>query len=285
MVRWRLSYILPPSDFKSQPHVSGNKKVDPFPQDQPCSASSEKFRVTNCVLRRYIAMTRFAKIVYLILIILLVVLPFFITEPVLFFPESHAEALTILAILGLAYLVHIYDVRIKEKEKKSLERELETSIEKLNESFKYIGTVNRRLPLLRNLTTELLSKSSEKNKMVFEELLAIATSTISKSDWGMFRFIRMKDQNTEREFSYTQRNYILLKTKVGNKELIEMINGNDNLKKIGDLYVLSTTDRKEKVQCFLIFPEGENRIDQEYSILQSIVDQAQLFYKYLYWVA
>jgi hypothetical protein len=227
-------------------------------------------------------MTRFAKIIYLILIVLLVVLPFFITQPILFFPESHAEALTILVILGMAYLVHVYDVRIKEKEKRSLERELETSIEKLNESFKYIGTVNRRLPLLRNLTTELLSKSSEKNKMVFEELLAIATSTISKSDWGMFRFIRMKDQNTEREFSYTQRNYILLKTKVGNKELIEMSNGNDQLNKIGDLYVLSTTDRKEKVQCFLIFPEGEHRIDQEYSILQSIVDQAQLFYKYLY---
>jgi hypothetical protein len=230
-------------------------------------------------------MTRFAKIVYLILIILLVVLPFFITEPVLFFPESHAEAVTILVILGLAYLVHVYDVRIKEKEKKSLEKQLETSIEKLNESFKYIGTVNRRLPLLRNLTTELLSKSSEKNKMVFEELLAIATSTISKSDWGMFRFIGMKNQNTEREFSYTQRNYILLKTKVGNKDLVEMIDGKDHIKKIGDLNVLSTTDKKEKIQCFLIFPQGENKIDAEYSILQAIVDQAQLFYKYLYWTS
>jgi len=230
-------------------------------------------------------MTGFTKIVYLILVILLVVLPFFITEPILFFSESHAEALTILAILGLAYLVHVYDVSLKEKEKKSLERQLETSIEKLNESFKYIGTVNRRLPLLRNLTTELLSKSSEKNKMVFEELLAIATSTISKSDWGMFRFISVKDQKTEREFSYTQRNYILLKTKIGNKELVEMVIGTDHTKKIGDLNVLSTTDKKEKIQCFLIFPEGENKIDTEYSILQAIVDQAQLFYKYLNWTS
>ena len=227
-------------------------------------------------------MTKFTKIVYLILIILLVILPFFITEPVLFFPESHAEALTILIILGLVYLVHLYDVRMKEKEKKSLEKELEISMEKLNESFRYIGMVNRRLPLLRNLTTELLSKSNEKNKIVFEELLAIATSTIAKSDWGMFRFIKMSEQSTEKEFYYTSRNYILLKTKVGNKELAEMVNSDENIKRIGDLYAMRTTDKKEKIQCFLILPEGENKIDSEYSVLQAIVDQAQLFYKYLF---
>jgi hypothetical protein len=226
-------------------------------------------------------MTRFATIVYLILLILLVILPFFITEPILFFPESHAEALTILIILGLAYLVHLYDVRLKDKEKKSLEKELEISIEKLNESFRYIGLVNRRLPLLKSLTTELLSKSGEKNRMVFEELLAIASSTIAKSDWGMFRFIKVADQKTEKEFCYTQRNYILLKTKVGNKDLVEMVNSGENIKKMGDLYVFNTTDKKDKIQCFLIFPEGENKIDAEYSILQAIVDQAQLFYKYL----
>lgn len=227
-------------------------------------------------------MTRFTKLVYLLLIILLVIIPFFITAPVLFFPESHAEALTILIILGLAYLVHLYDVRLKEREKKTLEKELEISMEKLNESFRYIGMVNRRLPLLRNLTTELLSKSNGKNKIVFEELLAIATSTIAKSDWGMFRFIKMSEQSTEKEFCYTSRNYILLKTKVGNKDLVEMVNSSENIKRIGDLYVMRTTDKKETIQCFLIFPEGENKIDSEYSVLQAIVDQAQLFYKYLY---
>ncbi len=66
-------------------------------------------------------MTRFAVIVYLVLVVLLVILPFFITESILFFPESHAEAFTILIILGLAYCVHLYDVRLKEKEKKALE--------------------------------------------------------------------------------------------------------------------------------------------------------------------
>ncbi len=142
--------------------------------------------------------------------------------------------------------------------------------------------VNRRLPILRSLTAALLSKSGEKNRMVFEELLAIATSIIAKSDWSLFRFIKVSDQNTEKEFCYTQRNYILLKTKVGNKDLVEMVNSGENIKRMGDLYVFNTTDKKEKIQWFLIFPEGENKIDSEYSILQAIVDQAQLFYKYLH---
>lgn len=186
-----------------------------------------------------------------------------------------------MVILGLAYLVHLYDVRKKEKEKITLEKKLEISIEKMNESFRYIGLVNRRLPLLKNLTTELLSKSSEKNRIIFEELLAIAVSTIAKSDWGMFRFMKVSDQKTVKEFCYTCKNYILLKTKVGNKELIEMVNTRENFKEIGDLFVLDTSDNKADVQCFLIFPKGENDIKTEYSILQAIVDQAQLFYKYI----
>jgi len=227
-------------------------------------------------------MTNISRIVYLVLILLLVILPFSITKPILFFPESHAEALTILIILGLVYLVHLYDVKQKEKEKISLEKKLNISIEKLNESFRYIGMVNRRLPLLKNLTTELLSKSNGKDRIIFEELLAIAVSTIAKSDWGMFRFVTTGTQKTVREFCYTRQNYILLKTKIGNKDLLEMVNNRQNSKEMGDLFVLNTADNKADVQCFLIFPKGENDIKTEFSILQAIVDQAQLFYKYLY---
>lgn len=227
-------------------------------------------------------MTNFSRIVYVVLILLLVILPFSITKPILFFPESHAEALTILVILGLAYLVHLYDVRLKEKEKRALQRKLEISIERISESSKYIGSVNRRLKLLKNLTTELLSISSEKDKIVFEELLSIATSTIGKSDWGMFRFVKISKQNTVREFCYTNKNYVLLKTKVGNKDLLEMVNTKENFKRIEDLFVFNTSDNKADIQCFLILPKGETDIETEYSTLQAIVDQAQLFYEYLY---
>jgi len=232
--------------------------------------------------RRCVCMTRTSRIVYLGLILLLVILPFCITKPVLFFPESHAEALTILIILGLAYLVHLYDVRLKEKEKQSLEKKLEISVEKLNDSFRYIGLVNRRLPLLKNLTTELLSISNGQDRVVFEELLSIATSTIARSDWGIFRFVKVSKQTTVKEFCYTSKNYVLLKTRVGNRELLELVNTKENFKTIGDLFVVNTSDNKADIHCFLIFPKGETNIETEYSILQAIVDQAQLFYKYLY---
>ncbi len=227
-------------------------------------------------------MTRISKIVFILLILLLVILPSLITKPILFFKESHAEALTIFVTLGLLYLVHLYDVRLKEKEKRSLEKKLEISIEKFNESIKYIGLVNRRLPLLRDITTELLSQSKENNRIIFEELLAIATSTIARSDWGMFRFMRASDQKTVKEFCYTSKNYILLKTKVGNKELAEMISRRENFKNIGDLFVFNTSDSKADIQCFLLFPKGEKDIEIELTILQAVVDQAQLFYRYLY---
>jgi hypothetical protein len=112
--------------------------------------------------------------------------------------------------------------------------------------------------------------------------LSIATSTIARSDWGIFRFVNVGKQTTVKEFSYTSKNYILLKTKVGNRELLELFNTKENFKAIGDLFVVNTSDNKADIHCFLIFPKGETNIETEYTILQAIVDQAQLFYKYLY---
>lgn len=61
-----------------------------------------------------------------------------------------------------------------------------------------------------------------------------------------------------------------------------MANARENFKRIDDLFVLNTSDNKADIQCFLFFPKGGNDIETEYSVLQTIVDQAQLFYEYLY---
>ncbi|OGL87607.1 hypothetical protein A3I42_03700 [Candidatus Uhrbacteria bacterium RIFCSPLOWO2_02_FULL_49_11] len=226
-------------------------------------------------------MSTIVKVVYFLLFLGLVVLPHFIVRDILFLPQAYAQSLgsLVLVCIGLLlYYLHEWDLR-------RMEKKLEVSTDKLNNAYTYLGTVNRRLPLLKNVTTDLLRKSDpEKNKKkeVFESLLATVVTSLIHADWGMFRFIDVGNTNTVREYIYTHKNYVLLKTEIGNQDMLDMRGSTGHVHELQDLYVLHTSDATTSLPCFLIFPKGGNNIDDVLPVIQSIVDQAQLFYKYYY---
>lgn len=99
----------------------------------------------------------------------------------------------------------------------------------------------------------------------------------------MFRFVGSEHEQTVKEFTYASRHFLLLKTNVSNKELLHTREQKKNIREIGELYVIPTTDQETQVQGYLVFPKTKNsNLGDEASVLQAIVDQAQLLYKYLY---
>ncbi len=226
-------------------------------------------------------MSKLTKISYVILFILLVLHPHFLTGHIFSIPRAYAQSIITLLILGIAfglYILHKKDIQQKDND-------LAISNDKLNEAFKYIGRVNHHIQLLKNLTTDLLTRydlSKKEKKNIFMDLLANAITSIIHTNWGIFRFVDISTGNTIKEFVYTDKQYALLKTKISNKKLLESNITNDKYKKIGDLHALKTSDQNSTLQCFLIFPKGKPRLNKDLSVLQSIVDQAQLFYKYVY---
>src|SRR3989344_5226058 len=232
-------------------------------------------------------MSRFTKTIYLLLLILLIAQPHFITGHVFFIPQVFAQSLANVLLIGIAYGVyrmHRKDIERKQREKEQMEQALELSSSQLSDAYRYIGSINRRLPLLKAVTTGLLAQPKRyKNgkRLIFEELLATAVVSLARAPWGVFRFINTNTGRTEREFIHTAKNYLLLKTTISNKKLL---NANEMqwLEKIDGRYVLPTSDFEAAIRCFFIFSEGENNIENEKSTLQAIVDQAQLFYQYLY---
>lgn len=229
------------------------------------------------------------KIAFFILFLVILVEPHFITGHVFSLPEEYAESIASLLVFGLAYGVyalHRRDAKRREEQVRQLKREERISQEKLIDAFEYIGVVNRRLPLLQKLTSDLLANekgNDRARKDVFQRLLALAVTSVAKAEWGMFRFVESGREQTVKEFTYTSRHFLLLKTSVSNRELIKTREQKKNVREMGELGVIPTTDQEMAVQGYFVFPKVKDAdLGDEVGVLQAIVDQAQLLYKYLY---
>lgn len=181
-------------------------------------------------------------------------------------PREYVESLTNLFLIGLAILLY----RLYQRERDHFEQTL-------IHSAKYVGAVNRKLPLLKNLTTDLLIggiTTKNQKKAAFEMLLATAAGTVAGSEWGLLRFIETDTGRTVKEFVYTKDASPTLLPHIGNKSLIEATDT--------DYLSVSASERTATVKAFLIVPKDAHKIAQELPTLQAIADQAQLLFVYFH---
>lgn len=234
-------------------------------------------------------MTRFTKVLYALLFLALVLQPHFVQGHFLSVPQAYAQSIAIIILLEIGYLIHFLHQReVKREQQKRLqaENELQFSIEKLNDSYRYIGAVNRRLALLPSLTSDLLlqyRKDNQGRKLIFEELLTTAVITLAHASYGVFRFVRTSDMKTEEEFRYAQEATPFHSWYFDNKKLGEEAqNSNTRIFPFQGFQALRTSDKGASVQCYFLFISNELPPKEQETTLQAIVDQAQIFYKYLY---
>ncbi len=229
-------------------------------------------------------MSKFLKITYFLLFVALVIHPHLVPDHIGILPKAYAESLVTIFIIGAG--IAIYYLHHREvKKSRQLGEDLRISQAKLLDSFKYIGSVNTRLPLFKHLSSELLASSKytkQHKKTIFDHLLATAIVSIAKAKWGLLRFVEVNTQRTVKEFLYTNGDYVLLTQRVGNRELSDVRKQQSNIKLLGEFQIVPTSDEEITVQGFLILPKTEGNLSDEYSFLQAVVDQAQLFYKYLF---
>ncbi|MBI2050973.1 MAG: hypothetical protein HYT31_04165 [Parcubacteria group bacterium] len=225
-------------------------------------------------------MSKLTFIIYLILFAALLLHPHLI-EHIGPISKPYVESILNVVIIGLGLLTYYLHQRRLARQEKALN----ISKAKLLESFKYIGLVNRQLPLLRQVSTDLMANNNgakQGKKTVFDNLLAIAVVSIAKKKWGVLRFIAVDSYQTVKEFIHTH-NKALVASRISNRELV-VASGQSNFATAQDFYSIHTSDQAAVVKAYLIFPRGSGAEDlaNEYSVLQAITDQAQLFFKYLY---
>lgn len=230
----------------------------------------------------------FFRVAYGSLAVALLVHPHLIRGHVLFLSEAYAESLATLVIFALlygTYRLHRWEIARQLTRNSHLRERLSASESKLLDAFRYLGLVNRRLPLLQNLSSDLLAAvrlNRNGRKGIFHRLLTTAVISIVHREWGVLRFVETTTLRTVREFAYGRG--------AGSSQPLPnrwLVNG-DRRPRGGTpakgLAVVATSDRHMPVRGYLVYPTGPNPADirDGLPVLQAIVDQAQLFYKYLY---
>ncbi len=226
-------------------------------------------------------------LVYLVFFVLTVMSPSLISKDYFGIPQAHLEEIFIF-IFGLAGLgtANLHQ-RISEKhtEERDVARKAAiTAKNELIDSYKYIGSVNRQIDVLKQFANKA-SISLLKDDAYWKDLLiSLAANAASSANATsvLIRFVDIDNLRTEREVSHDMNVKMLIK--IANKELKRLHDFNSPHAFIrtedGHEILVVPSDRKGMgVKAFLLLATDPSRTgDIETSIAKVFANQAELIY-------
>lgn len=225
-------------------------------------------------------------LIYLALFVLAVLSPSIWTSGFFGLSETRLEELSIF-LFGLAGLAtfSVYErmVERRVKEKEEVELDYNRAKKELIESYTYIGSVNRKIELLKKATnTASLSVGDGKKqpKELFQALAQNAAASVG-ADFALLRFVTLAKMRTEGEFAHIANG---VKTaKVPNKDLQAMIEGGVQHAFIrsedGMEFLAVPSDRKSDCRAFLLLHLPNDQIQEiDVSLLKVFVNQADMLF-------
>jgi hypothetical protein len=227
-------------------------------------------------------------IIYLVFFVLAVLSPSIHTRPLLGLSETQLEELTIF-LFGIAGLVTFaaYErlMEKREKEREETDANLHRAKQELIESYAYIGSVNRKIELLKrvaNDTSLTLFETKSIPKDVLQELIKHTASSIG-AEAALFRFVDTDSLRTEGEFLHSPE--VNMVFRVPNKELRAL-----HEQKVSHAF-LRTLDNREvlvvpsdraggpKAYC-LLHLEGKHIQELDISLLKVFTNQAEALFRH-----
>lgn len=218
----------------------------------------------------------FLKNFYLLLIgIILIgfILTPFLVEYVDILEKEYEEMILLVLFLIFGYLTnYLYKKEVKKYEDyinnlDSIQRGIE---EKLNDAFKYIGTINLQLQEIKSIfaKNDKYPETKEEMKKI-EYYMAEKILWIVPSEWIFLRIIDIKSTRTLSEVFITKNNNTLNKENFSNKQLISNTISND-------YSVISSPNENFTINTYIVLP---NKIKKDEEIMiQSIANQVEMFY-------
>ncbi len=229
-------------------------------------------------------------LVYLLFFVLAVLSPSLVRNGYFGIPEEHVEEVLIF-IFGISGLMvvslfeRMMEKRLKERDEAVTQSE--RAVKELLESYKYIGSVNRQIDVLKTLVnqTSLSIVGSEAyEKDLMKSIMSNAAVSVNAKG-VLVRFIELEKLRTDREYYHESLNGKPLK--VANKEL-------RNLHQYGSTHAFMRTedgreilaipsDRKDSsIKAYLLLLVDAGQVtDIEISLLKVFANQAELVYHQL----
>lgn len=229
-------------------------------------------------------------LVYLAFFVLAVLAPSIVTKDYFGIRQMYWEEILIF-ITGLGSLItfSVYE-RLMEKRIQERDAAAETADRakrELVESYKYIGSMNRQMEVLKKLTNET-SISLVKSDAYWKDLLhslASNAATCAGSGRVLIRFVEVQKLRTEREVSYGLSDKRPIK--FANKDLRTLhesgaghafLTAEDGT----SLLVIPSDKRDSDVKAHMLIAADPSSVtDMEISLLKVFANQAELVYHHL----
>ena len=208
-------------------------------------------------------------------IILIILTPWLITKGFSIFDDETVEVILIALLFGLGYVIYFFYQHELEKGKKDLEdlkKQRRTLEQRMDDAFKYIGSVNVQIQEIKSIFAEL--KIYPENKKEFKyilDFLANKILSIVDVDWAVLRIIDLASLKTLRETSVCRGNAVMLKYHFTNDDLIKQP---ENLKEYS---VILAEQKNLTINIFCIFSKIQISKDQEVFI-KAILNQLEMFF-------
>jgi len=200
------------------------------------------------------------------IVVLFVILTPHIVRGHLFVSNEIAQSGALLFDMVIAYIFY----RMYQKEKKRLEKEKEEIQNNLMESYKFIGSVNRKIDILTEFLGFMEMNSNKSEREIFQSIMKNIVVSAAKSKRGVMRFIDSKTMRTLKEYPFSE-NGKELRVKVSNKKLMKGTHDFTN-----DIEVLKSGVDKNDICCFVIYETTKDEKDEK--LLKTLIDQANLVY-------
>lgn len=227
-------------------------------------------------------------LIYLTFFVLAVLSPSIYKRGYIGLTETQLEELTIF-VFGIAGIMTfaIYQrlMERREHEREQAKNNFQKAQMELIESYAYIGSINRKIELLKKLADETTVSMVDPQKRIPKELfhaLAAHARAAVGADAALIRFVELPRLRTEREFSHDPEAQSVFH--VANKDLRalhEQGQSHDTLRtNDGKSVLVIPSDRSGAVKGYLLLQlKPQEAPEADISILKVFVNQAEVLHQ------
>jgi hypothetical protein len=225
-------------------------------------------------------------VIYLVFFVLAVLSPSIHTRDLFGLSETQLEELTIF-VFGIAGLL-TFATYERLMERRELERERVDADygrvkRELIESYAYIGSMNRKIELLKKVAnnTSLASEQGKHQKDLFHAVAENACAAVG-ANAVLIRFVHPDPIRTEAEFLHATTGSAQFK--VPNKDLIQLKQNDSSHAFVrsedGKEILVVPSDHKETGRAYILLTLDEEKIQElDVPLLKVFANQAEMLYK------
>ncbi len=216
--------------------------------------------------------------IYLLIFIIIVFIPQIIRDGYLSIGEENLESLALLSFGVFAFtlylakekeLIHIF------QEKLHLQKKAHMITKDLSDSYSYIGGMNRKFDIVKNLIFYLPESQSklavEDYTNTYEPLLQ-AVKVLAKEEALSLRFVDMKQKIIVQSIDLPTKEYFSsfdIRTLIASKKMFF---------ESGDFFIVRSPRKAKNIVAFLIFPKVTNQLE-DVEMFKIIASQALLLFE------